>query len=231
MLSSLLPAMRHAHAADLYVGATAVVTGAPNGLKLRVAPSTSATSIGKNYDGTIVTVVDGPRTADGYTWWQLETPIGTGWSADAWLALAETSLPPPTLLSADAKPNGAEPGIEIEWTEVPGATDYEVYRDDDLYTTVDASYTTFWNHANMTAGETYTYYVVAIAAGIASPPSNSRSCVAPGASVPLSAPDLVSVSPKMDGTKPGIAIRWTAVPGATGYQLYRDGELHATVGA
>ena len=36
--------------------------------------------------GTTGTVVDGPRSASGYTWWRIQTSRGTGWAAQNWLA-------------------------------------------------------------------------------------------------------------------------------------------------
>lgn len=40
-------------------------------------------------------VMAGPQTSDGYTWYQLQTALGTGWSAGEFLALA-SGTPPPT---------------------------------------------------------------------------------------------------------------------------------------
>jgi len=35
----------------------------------------------------ILTVVNGPITADNYTWWEVKGEAGQGWCADQWLAL------------------------------------------------------------------------------------------------------------------------------------------------
>jgi uncharacterized protein YraI len=45
--------------------------------------------------GTVCTVVAGPTQADGYTWYQVQTPYGTGWAASSYLAKVTTSPPPP----------------------------------------------------------------------------------------------------------------------------------------
>ncbi len=44
--------------------------------------------------GTTGTVVGGPQTASGYTWWRIETSRGTGWVAENWLAASGGSTPP-----------------------------------------------------------------------------------------------------------------------------------------
>lgn len=36
--------------------------------------------------GTTGSVLAGPNTASGYTWWRIETSLGTGWVAEDWLA-------------------------------------------------------------------------------------------------------------------------------------------------
>lgn len=38
-------------------------------------------------------IVDGPRVADGYTWWKLDTIHGLGWVVQAWLVRTETIVP------------------------------------------------------------------------------------------------------------------------------------------
>lgn len=54
-------------------------------LNLRTAPGLDATVIAVLSAGTVVTVIGGPQTASGYTWWQLSTPSGNGWSAATYL--------------------------------------------------------------------------------------------------------------------------------------------------
>ncbi len=70
-------------------GATVVVQGAGTlGLNLREQPTTYAKIVGNAREGTALTVVAGPKEADGYTWWQVRTPDGKeGWGAANWLAL------------------------------------------------------------------------------------------------------------------------------------------------
>ncbi len=66
---------------------------APNGMNLRLAPTTSARTITKLPNGTIGEVIGGPTSADGYVFWQLSTNLGVGWAIQD--PLTETNDPPP----------------------------------------------------------------------------------------------------------------------------------------
>ncbi|HEY0443845.1 MAG TPA: glycosyl hydrolase family 18 protein [Candidatus Limnocylindrales bacterium] len=57
----------------LSVGAFGGVRAAT--LSLRTAPHTTATKTGELAAGDIVSIVGGPTTADGYTWWQISGPL------------------------------------------------------------------------------------------------------------------------------------------------------------
>jgi uncharacterized protein YraI len=57
-------------------------------LNMRSGPSTSNSVVSLLPNGTTGTVVDGPRTGSGYTWWRLETSYGTGWCVEEWLVKA-----------------------------------------------------------------------------------------------------------------------------------------------
>jgi uncharacterized protein YraI len=76
-----------------------VASGSAN--NLRDQPTTSGAVVGRIPPGDIMQVVDGPRCADGYAWWQVRYGMQTGWTAEGnptrgvyWLEpLAE---PPPS---------------------------------------------------------------------------------------------------------------------------------------
>jgi hypothetical protein len=74
---------------EIAPGATVLVQGTlGGGLNLREQPSTYSKVVVNVKDGTALTVLDGPREADGYVWWQLKAPDGKeGWGAANWLAL------------------------------------------------------------------------------------------------------------------------------------------------
>jgi uncharacterized protein YraI len=66
-------------------------------MNLRSGPSTGYGVVTVLPAGTTGTVLDGPRTGSGYTWWQIRTSRGTGWVVEDWLAAdGGTSPPPPT---------------------------------------------------------------------------------------------------------------------------------------
>ena len=64
-------------------------------LNLRTGASISASRIAILAPETTATVVGGPTSADGYTWWQIRTNAGTGWAVENWLTKATASPPPP----------------------------------------------------------------------------------------------------------------------------------------
>lgn len=67
----------------LWIGAPARVTNRGDQLALRTGPSTSEGKITKIYSGQTFTVIGGPKCADGYTWWNIQGDMGTGWSVEA----------------------------------------------------------------------------------------------------------------------------------------------------
>lgn len=78
--------------ARLGVGVQARVVnlgGAP--LRARLGPGVNELATYGFPEGTLVTIMEGPIEADGYTWWRLQDETGSGWSAEqsldgvAWL--------------------------------------------------------------------------------------------------------------------------------------------------
>jgi hypothetical protein len=74
---------------EIGLGVLVVVKGtAGAGLNLRAEPGTGAQVVVNAREETVLTVVEGPQEADGYTWWKLRTPDGKeGWGAARWLVL------------------------------------------------------------------------------------------------------------------------------------------------
>jgi uncharacterized protein YgiM (DUF1202 family) len=64
-------------------------------LNMRSGPGTGNGIIATLPAGTAGTVLEGPSTGSGYTWWRIQTSQGTGWAAENWLAAASGSTPPP----------------------------------------------------------------------------------------------------------------------------------------
>lgn len=55
-------------------------------LNMRTAAGTNNAVIATLPPGTTGAVTDGPASASGYTWWEIDTSRGTGWVAENWLA-------------------------------------------------------------------------------------------------------------------------------------------------
>ena len=70
------------------------VTGAGNGLTVRAAPSTSGSRLGVMPEGTKAHVIDGPETANGFTWWKVDSFSKTNPDLEGWAAA--TFLKPTT---------------------------------------------------------------------------------------------------------------------------------------
>jgi hypothetical protein len=63
-----------------------VVFGTGNGLNIRSAPGTGNAPLIVVPDGTHLTVVGGPQTANNFTWWQVQSGAVTGWAVEQFLA-------------------------------------------------------------------------------------------------------------------------------------------------
>jgi hypothetical protein len=71
---------------QLAIGDTAVVGGTGECLNVRKGPGTGNESVACVPDGTEVVVREGPaNTNDGYTWWTIQTPQGSGWAVGKYL--------------------------------------------------------------------------------------------------------------------------------------------------
>jgi hypothetical protein len=73
---------------------TAIVTY-PYGLNLRAGPTTAAASFGLLEQDTVVILLDGRETADGFEWQQVNVGGQVGWVADQFLQLPATATPSP----------------------------------------------------------------------------------------------------------------------------------------
>ncbi len=68
---------------DLAVGKKAEVTS--DNLNVRTSAALTGGVVGQLFTGTVVTIVDGPTTRDGYTWFKVESDSWSGWTVDVWL--------------------------------------------------------------------------------------------------------------------------------------------------
>jgi uncharacterized protein YraI len=77
---------------DFGFGDNVVVTSAAN---LRAAPRLNATVVAEMPRGTLGAILDGPRSGEGYDWYQVRTnSYGDGWCVSAFLRLADTGTVP-----------------------------------------------------------------------------------------------------------------------------------------
>jgi hypothetical protein len=70
---------------ELGPGATAIVSGTGACLRIRAEPGLGGDEVVCIADGERVTIVAGPQSADGYTWWSVEHDFGAGWAAGEFL--------------------------------------------------------------------------------------------------------------------------------------------------
>jgi hypothetical protein len=66
------------------VGDIYIITEEGENLNLRQGPSTSETIIAKLQPGEYVEIIDGPVSADGYTWWRLNLLTGSHTVSEGW---------------------------------------------------------------------------------------------------------------------------------------------------
>jgi len=72
--------------ASLQVGDTVTILN-PTGdsIALRVTPSMISVTLGRASNGSSATITGGPATAEGYTWYEIQTSEGTGWTRSEYL--------------------------------------------------------------------------------------------------------------------------------------------------
>jgi hypothetical protein len=75
------------------IGSTVVIAGTEgDGLAIRQGPGLSYSYFFVGNDGDVFTVEDGPRDADGHTWWYLTDPSDAnraGWAAESYLVVLQ----------------------------------------------------------------------------------------------------------------------------------------------
>lgn len=78
----------------LAIGVYVEISGTGVGLRIRSAPGLDAPPLFIGADSEVFRVTDGPRQADGYTWWHLVAPYDNtraGWAVQDYLV----PIPPP----------------------------------------------------------------------------------------------------------------------------------------
>ncbi len=114
--------------------------------------------------------------------------------------------------------------ISLSWTAVTGAASYNVYRSTTAGGEGSIPYQvgqtgTSYNDGSLTSGVTYYYKVVAVGPGGEGAFSNEASATV--GTAPLVAPSSLTATAASNNGQ-SIAVAWTAVTGATSYNLYRS---------
>jgi chitodextrinase len=146
-------------------------------------------------------------------------------------AVACTGTPSaPTNLSAKA--NGTQ-SVGLSWSASTPSTGcsisgYQIYRGGTLVTTVSS---TSFTDTNLTANTTYNYYVKAIdnAGHVSSASSTASATTAANTTTPINPTNVTATTPNASSVK----LSWSASTengsSVTGYQVYRNNLLYATV--
>lgn len=116
------------------------------------------------------------------------------------------------------------PTVLIKWGASSDATTYDVYRNGVLYKPTTG--TSFNNIANLFAGQSYTYQVVAKNFS-GSTPSNTISVLIPASICQTTPPAsfTLSGSAQCNGSSPQILLSGWGASGATTFDVYRNGSL------
>lgn len=91
----------------------------------------------------------------------------SGYINEWWIRVYYENASPPGSFSlsndspiCDTNPPGPSPAVRLNWTSSSGATSYEFHRNGSVYDpNIPVNENSFYNSANVTAGQTYTYFV------------------------------------------------------------------------
>ncbi|MFN8168668.1 MAG: right-handed parallel beta-helix repeat-containing protein [Candidatus Nanopelagicales bacterium] len=212
---------------------TTVLPSAPAGLRA----TTGATSVALSWDavpgadgyrvyrdGALVASPTGTSATDGgltpgtdYAYSVAAVnEVGTG--ARSATLHATPPVPVPAAPS-DLAATAGDGRVDLAWSAVPGATSYDVVRDGDTVATVTEP---AYADKAATNGTRYSYAVTAANTSGSSDPSS------PVAATPLPPKPAVPAGLVAVAGDQRVALTWTAVPGADGYRVYRDGTLVAS---
>ena len=150
--------------------------------------------------------------------------------AGMFFSASSHAVPPAAFtLSADASQcNGSSPKIVLSGWGSSGYTTFDLYRNGSLYSPANTGPT--FSNTSVTAGTTYTYYVVAKNAS-GSTTSNTVTVTAPSScgGTPPGSFSLSNGTPYCNGSSPAVNVNWTASSGVTTYDVYRNGSLYSPV--
>ncbi len=148
-------------------------------------------------------------------------PVGTSTSNTIELTVAAdicSASPPVPVLSGSAvcDNNAHVPAVQLDWTEVPGASGYQLFRNGVPYV-IPGNFG--YTDKNVVPGQTYTYNVATT--GISAPLSNTVTVTVPEG---VCTPGPLVVTPRLfcNNDRTAVGLAWTTSMNATSYTIMRD---------
>ncbi|WP_339179843.1 fibronectin type III domain-containing protein [Paenibacillus sp. FSL R5-0701] len=195
-------------------------TATPVAISLKWSPVTGATAYDLEIDGVVISVSGSAYTKSGLLantdhTFRIRAKNAAGIGSWSEIVTASTQLNVPTTLKAAPE----ETAVTLTWNEVAGATKYEIEADGIVVATVsDLLYV----HNGVLGGTIHKYRIRALT------DTNVSAWTALLSQTTL--PASVSGLSINSATTAAIALRWSAVTGATGYDLEIDGTVVAVSG-
>ncbi|MEK4665331.1 fibronectin type III domain-containing protein [Priestia sp. FSL H7-0729] len=196
-------------------------TATPVAISLKWSPVTGATAYDLEIDGAVISVSGSAYTKSGLLantdhTFRIRAKNAAGMGSWSEIVTASTQLNVPTTLKGVPE----ETAVTLTWNEVAGATKYEIEADGTVVATVsDLMYV----HNGVLGGTIHKYRVRALTDTNVS----AWTAVLSQTTLPASVSGLSINS----ATTAAITLRWSAVTGATGYDLEIDGTVVAVSGA
>lgn len=195
-------------------------TATPVAISLKWSPVTGATAYDLEIDGVVISVSGSAYTKSGLLantdhTFRIRAKNAAGIGSWSEIVTASTQLNVPTTLKAVPE----ETAVTLTWNEVVGATKYEIEADGIVIATVsDLLYV----HNGVLGGTIHKYRIRALTDTNVS----AWTAILSQTTLPASVSGLSINS----ATTAAIALRWSAVTGATGYDLEIDGTVVAVSG-
>ncbi len=196
-----------------------VATAGDSSVSLTWSAATGATGYQVFRDGV---QVGSPATAaftdtglaNGTTYSYTVTAVNGGGISSASSPATATPLPPAPLAPSGLVATPGDASVSLTWTASSGATGYQVFRDG---VQVGTPATAAFTDTGLTNNTAYSYTVRATNLGGTSTASAAVSAT------PVPAAPAAPTGVMATAGNAQVSLTWTTVPGATGYQVFRNG--------
>jgi len=204
--------------------ANVTATATANSATVSWASVTGATGYEVLFNGTVHTVTGATVTSRTFTGlspgsnntYQVRAVNASGQSAYSTSQSISLAPSTPANVTATATANS----VTVSWTAVTGATGYEVLFNGIVHNVAGGT-STLRTFTGLSPGTNHTYQVRAVNAGGASAYSTSRSIM----TVPATPTNVNATA-----TANSVTVSWTAVTGATSYEVLINGVTHTVTG-